>query len=63
VFDPAAVKFLVGAFGASQILVGSDYPFNMGDPDPSGTLEKTGIDPAVIAGNARRFLGLPEGSR
>jgi aminocarboxymuconate-semialdehyde decarboxylase len=63
VFDPAAVKYLVGAFGASQILAGSDYPFNMADPDPVGTLEKTGLDPAVIAGNARRFLGLPEGSR
>ncbi|MGH8667631.1 MAG: amidohydrolase family protein [Burkholderiales bacterium] len=63
VFDPAAVKFLVGSFGASQILVGSDYPFNMGDPDPVGTLEKAGIDPAVTARNARRFLGLPEGSR
>jgi aminocarboxymuconate-semialdehyde decarboxylase len=63
VFDPAAVKFLVGSFGAPQILVGSDYPFNMGDPDPVGTLEKAGIDPAVTAGNARRFLGLPEESR
>jgi aminocarboxymuconate-semialdehyde decarboxylase len=63
VFDPAAVKFLVGAFGASQILAGSDYPFNMGDADPVGTLEKAGLDAAVIAGNARRFLGLPAGSR
>ena len=63
VFEPAAVKFLVGAFGASQILAGSDYPFNMGDADPVGTLEKAGLDAAVIAGNARRFLGLPAGSR
>jgi len=62
VFDPAAVKFLVERFGASQILVGSDYPFNMGDPDPLGTLEKAGLDAAsvaaVTAGNALRFLGL-----
>ena len=63
VFDPAAVRFLVGSFGASQILVGSDYPFNMGDTDPVGTLEKAGLDPALTAANARRFLGLPEGSR
>jgi aminocarboxymuconate-semialdehyde decarboxylase len=63
VFDPAAVGFLVGSFGASQILVGSDYPFTMGDPDPVGTLEKAGIDPALTAGNARRFLGLPEEPR
>ena len=62
VFDPAAVKFLVGSFGASQIVVGSDYPFNMGDTDPLGTLEKAGLDAATVAaitaGNARRFLGL-----
>ena len=67
VFDPAAVKFLAGSFGASQILVGSDYPFNMGDTDPRGTLEKAGLDAATLAaitaGNARRFLGLPEESR
>lgn len=67
VFDPAAVKFLVGSFGASQIVVGSDYPFNMGDTDPRGTLEATGLDAATLAAitfkNARRFLGLPEGSR
>ena len=63
VFDPAAVKFLVGSFGASQVLLGSDYPFNMGDPDPLGTLEKAGLDRALTAANARRFLELPEGSR
>jgi aminocarboxymuconate-semialdehyde decarboxylase len=63
VFDPPAVQFLVGSFGASQILVGSDYPFNMGDPDPVGTLEKAGLDFNVTAANARRFLGLPEEPR
>jgi aminocarboxymuconate-semialdehyde decarboxylase len=63
VFDPAAVQFLAERFGASQILLGSDYPFNMGDPDPLSTLEKAGLDPAITARNARRFLGLPEGSR
>jgi len=63
VFDPAAIRFLAGSFGASQILVGSDYPFNMGDPDPVGTLEKAGLDPALTAANARRFLGLPAAPR
>ena len=63
VFEPASVAFLAARFGASQILVGSDYPFNMGDPDPAGTLDKAGLDPALTAANARRFLGLPEESR
>jgi aminocarboxymuconate-semialdehyde decarboxylase len=63
VFDPQAVKFIAETFGASQILLGSDYPFNMGDLDPLGTLEKAGLDPAVTAANARRFLALPAESR
>jgi aminocarboxymuconate-semialdehyde decarboxylase len=62
VFDPAAVRFLVERFGASQIVVGSDYPFNMGDSDPVGATEKAGLDAATLAaitaGNARRYLGL-----
>ena len=64
VFEPAAVRFLVERFGASQILVGSDYPFNMGELDPVGALERAGLDAstchAVSAANARRFLGLKE---
>ena len=62
VFDPLAVRFVIDSFGASQVCVGSDYPFNMGDTDPLGTLQKAGIDGATLAaiasGNARRFLGI-----
>ena len=62
VFDPKATRFVIDSFGSSQVCIGSDYPFNMGDGDPLGTLEKSGLGPEVIAaiasGNARRFLGL-----
>lgn len=62
VFDPKATRFVIESFGSSQVCVGSDYPFNMGDSDPLGTLENSGLGPEVIAavasGNARRFLGL-----
>jgi aminocarboxymuconate-semialdehyde decarboxylase len=62
VFDPHAARFLVESYGASQVVLGSDYPFNMGDRDPVGTLERTGLDAATIAaitsGNGRRFLGV-----
>jgi aminocarboxymuconate-semialdehyde decarboxylase len=65
VFDPAAVRFLIGSFGGSQIVVGSDYPFAMGDPDPVATLEKSGLDAgtlkAIRSENALRFLGLERG--
>ena len=62
VFDAASIRFLVERFGSSQILVGSDYPFVMGEPDPVGALERVRLDNdshyAISAGNARRFLGL-----
>jgi predicted TIM-barrel fold metal-dependent hydrolase len=42
-------------------VVGSDYPFNMGDPDPVVSVGKTGLDAetirAVLYENAERFLG------
>jgi aminocarboxymuconate-semialdehyde decarboxylase len=67
VFDAEAVRFLVKQFGASQILVGTDYPFALGETNPLGLLEKAALDVATLAaitsGNAKRFLGLPEGSR
>ena len=67
VFDPEAVKFLVKQFGASQICVGTDYPFALGDWTPMKTLQAAELDAttlkAVTSVNARRFLGLPEGSR
>src|SRR5512145_687170 len=57
VFDAAALRLVIERFGASQIVVGSDYPFNMGETDPVGSLERLGLDHdthfAVSAGNAR----------
>jgi aminocarboxymuconate-semialdehyde decarboxylase len=62
VFDAASVRLLIERFGASQIMVGSDYPFLMGDADPVGALEGVRLDNethyAISAGNARRFLAL-----
>ena len=67
VFEPRAVRFLVETFGQSQIVLGTDYPFALGDWSPLKTLEAAGLDAgtfaAVTAGNAKRFLGLPAGSR
>jgi aminocarboxymuconate-semialdehyde decarboxylase len=62
VFDPAALRFLIERFGASQIVLGSDYPFSMGDLQPVAALDRAKLDDAtyaaISAGNARRFLGL-----
>lgn len=62
VFDPNAIRFLIDTFGKSQICVGTDYPFAMGDFEPMKTLESAALDAAtreaITAGNAKRFLGL-----
>lgn len=67
VFEPRAVRFLVDTFGQSQIVLGTDYPFALGDWSPLKTLEAAGLDAGTIAAitaeNAKRFLGLPAGSR
>ena len=62
VFAPAAIRFIVDAYGASQVCVGTDYPFPLGDLDPLTTLGKAGFDAATLAAitslNAKRFLAL-----
>ena len=65
VFDPLAVNFLIARFGESQIVVGTDYPFALGDVTPMKSLahlEKSTLA-AVTSANARRFLGLPAAAR
>jgi aminocarboxymuconate-semialdehyde decarboxylase len=62
VFSPLAIKFLVETFGENQIVLGTDYPFALGDADPLGTLEQAGFAPGtaakITATNAKRFLAL-----
>jgi aminocarboxymuconate-semialdehyde decarboxylase len=36
--DPLSVEFLVRRVGAAQVLLGSDAPFPIADPDPVGTI-------------------------
>jgi aminocarboxymuconate-semialdehyde decarboxylase len=64
--DPAVLRGLVEAVGADRVLLGSDYPFDMGDPDPVATVRATGLDEetqaAVLHGNAEReFQRAPVG--
>src|SRR6185437_13905409 len=62
VFEPKAIRFLVDTFGKSQLCVGTDYPFAMGDFEPVKTLVAANLDAAtrqaITAGNAKRFLGI-----
>ena len=65
VFAPRAIDFVIDTFGSTQILVGTDYPFAMGDFTPLKSmahLQKETLT-AVTSTNARRFLGLPAAPR
>lgn len=60
--DPRLLRDLVEWAGADRVLLGSDYPFDMGDPSPVDTVRRAGLPDAVagavLGGNAVRLLGL-----
>ena len=63
VFRPDLIGNLVALAGADRVLMGSDYPFDMGDPDPAGCVELCGtLDAAaraaITGGNAAALFGL-----
>lgn len=47
--DPAALAFLLQRVGPQRLCLGSDYPFDMADPDPVGTVRATLQEPALQA--------------
>ena len=56
----SALKFLVGEAGADHVLLGSDYPFDMGDPEPVRTVRDAKLDASeealVLRGAAEQVL-------
>jgi aminocarboxymuconate-semialdehyde decarboxylase len=61
--DPAALRELVRVAGAERVLLGSDFPFDMGDPDPLAALRAAGLEDAAIrGGNAVRLFDLKDPS-
>jgi aminocarboxymuconate-semialdehyde decarboxylase len=63
VFTPEQLEALVRLFGAEKILLGTDYPYDMGEYDPLGHIASvtsfTDADRAAIAGgNAKTLFGL-----
>jgi aminocarboxymuconate-semialdehyde decarboxylase len=58
-----ALEYLVGEFGAEHVVLGSDYPYDMGPDDPVGEIERLKQpSPAdkenIKGGNAARLLNL-----
>jgi aminocarboxymuconate-semialdehyde decarboxylase len=55
-----ALKFLVDLVGPERVMLGSDYPFDMADPDPVGTVKAACLGAAaealILRGAADRVL-------
>src|SRR4051812_16851541 len=63
VHDADALLFLLKLFGSKRVVLGSDYPFVLGEHTPGALIESTtGITDTersrLFAGNACEFLGL-----
>jgi aminocarboxymuconate-semialdehyde decarboxylase len=63
VFEPDQVEYLVDTYGADHVMLGTDYPYDMGDDDPLALLgASTGLKQEqvdlIAGGNAARLLGL-----
>ena len=63
VFSETELKHLIETWGAERIMLGTDYPFDMAEPDPVAFLGRVkGVSRAdmarVAGGNAERLLGI-----
>jgi aminocarboxymuconate-semialdehyde decarboxylase len=62
VYEPDALRRLIDVVGASQVVIGTDYPFDMGHYDVHELVNAVpGLREeerrAILGGNARRLLG------
>jgi aminocarboxymuconate-semialdehyde decarboxylase len=63
VFDERALQFLVGTVGAERVLLGSDYPFPLGEERVGSLVRESHLPQQtrdnILGQNAQRFLKLP----
>ena len=62
VYDETALRFLIDSYGASQLMIGSDYPFSIMDRQPTQRAGNLGLSDSdldqLLFRNAERFLDL-----
>jgi aminocarboxymuconate-semialdehyde decarboxylase len=56
-----ALSYLIETVGSEKVMLGSDYPYDMSDPNPVSTVQKLGPLPSreknkILAGNAARIF-------
>jgi aminocarboxymuconate-semialdehyde decarboxylase len=59
--NPATLRFLADLVGPERLLMGSDYPFDMADPDPVDTVRSAipgHVVDDVLGGTAQKLLCL-----
>jgi len=61
VFEPDQLKYLIEKFGPDHILLGTDYPYDMGEHDPLALINKVeGLNEfdcsSICGGNAQKLL-------
>ena len=61
VYSGEALRFLTERVGVERVVLGSDYPFPMGDPEPVTTVREAGLDAAdveaILTVNGEAALG------
>jgi aminocarboxymuconate-semialdehyde decarboxylase len=67
VFDQRTLQFLVGTMGENRVVLGSDYPFPLGEERAGSLIRQSNLPQEtkskLLSGNALRFLGLQTGSK
>lgn len=64
VFDKNELEWLVATHGADKLCMGTDYPFDMAEPDPVGFHERLddSVKDRILGLNAAQLLGLTASS-
>jgi aminocarboxymuconate-semialdehyde decarboxylase len=67
-FDPGMLRHLVERFGAEHVLLGTDYPYDMGVEDPVGFIDgvkqlSSSEKRQIMGGNAARLLKIDYNNR
>jgi len=66
-FEPRALRFLCDVAGADRVMLGSDYPFPIGDPEPRRIVDETSLTDAerraILGETAARIFHIDCGCR
>ena len=49
VHDPQALRYLLDVVGTDRVMLGTDYPFPLGEQEPGSGINKLGLDPVAQA--------------